>query len=149
LKTTTSSLSEYLTKKSYFKIKMHPIASNHFKIIVKINGVKGLFILDTGASTSFVDKKLKQKYKLNTETSVVKASGAGRDKIDTLLSKNNRIQIGGWIKNRFQVALLDLSYVNDAFDSIDASPVDGILGADVLKKGSAVIDYEKRYLYFK
>ena len=69
MKTTTSSLSEYLSKKSYFKIKMHPIASNHFKIIVKINGVKGLFILDTGASTSFVDKKLKQKYKLNTETS--------------------------------------------------------------------------------
>ena len=149
MKTTTYSLSEYLTNKSYYKIKMHSIASNHFKIIVKINGTKGIFILDTGASTSFVDKKLEEKFKLNTETSIIKARGAGPDKIDTLVSKNNRIRIGGWITNRFPVALIDLSYVNDAFDSIDASPVDGILGADILKKGSAVIDNEKRYLYLK
>ena len=128
---------------------MHSIASNHFKVIVKINGVKGVFILDTGASTSFIDKKLEEKYKLNTETLIMKARGAGTDKIDALLSKNNSIRIGGWIKNRFPIALIDLSYVNNAFESIDASPVDGILGADILKKGSAVIDYEKRYLYLK
>jgi hypothetical protein len=59
------------------------------------------------------------------------------------------IQIGDWKKNQVPIALIDLSYVNDAFDSIDASPVDGILGADILKKGNAIIDYEKRYLYLK
>lgn len=128
---------------------MHPIASNHFKIISKVNGVKGLFILDTGASTTFVDLKLEDKFKLTSHPSVVKASGAGRDKIDTLISKNNTLSIGGWIKTRFPIALIDLSYVNDAFESINTSPVDGIIGADILKKGFAVIDYEKRYLYLK
>ncbi len=149
MKTTIPPLSEYLSKKSYLKIKMHPIASNHFKIILKINRVKGLFILDTGASSSFVDVKLGEKFKLNSEVSVIKARGAGPDTIDTLLSKNNMIQIGDWKKNQVPIALIDLSYVNDAFDSIDASPVDGILGADILKKGNAIIDYEKRYLYLK
>ena len=128
---------------------MHPIASNHFKIISKINGVKGLFILDTGASTTFVDLKLEDKFKLKTQPSVIKASGAGPDKIDTLLSKNNKLSIGGWVKNRFPIALIDQSHVNDAFESIDTPAVDGIIGADILKKGFAVIDYEKRYLYLK
>ena len=142
-------LSEFLLHKSYFKIKMHPIASNHFKIISKVNGVKGLFILDTGASTTFIDLKLEEKFKLTTQPSIVKASGAGPDKIDTLLSKNNTLSIGGWVKTRFPIALIDLSYVNDAFESINTPAVDGIIGADILKKGFAVIDYEKRYLYLK
>ena len=149
MKTPADSLSEFLINKSYFKIKMHPIASNHFKIISKINGVKGIFILDTGASTTFVDLKLEGKFKLTTESSTIKAHGAGRDKIDTLLSKKNTLSIGGWIKKRFPISLIDLSYVNDAFESIDAPAVDGIIGADILKKGFAVIDYEKRYLYLK
>ena len=149
MKTTTTSLSEFLLNKSYFKIKMHPIASNHFKIIGKVNGIKGLFILDTGASTTFIGLKHEEKFKLKTQSSVVKASGAGPDKIDTLLSKNNTLSIGGWKKTRFPIALIDLSFVNDVLESVKTLPVDGIIGADILKKGLAVIDYEKRYLYLK
>ena len=128
---------------------MHPIASNHFKIISKINGVKGVFLVDTGASTTFIDLNLKEKFKLTSKPSSIKASGAGPDKIDTFLSKNNSLSIGKWVKTRFPIALIDLSSVNNAFESINASTVDGIIGADVLKKGFAVIDYEKRYLYLK
>ncbi len=149
MKTPLISLPEFLTNKSYFKIKMHPISSNHFKIISKINGVKGVFILDTGASTTFIDIKLKSKFKLATELSTVKACGAGPNKIDTLLSKKNILSMGGWVKNRFPISLIDLRYVNDAFESIDIPAIDGIIGADVLKKGFAVIDYEKRYLFLK
>jgi hypothetical protein len=42
-----------------------------------------------------------------------------------------------------------LSYVNNAFESIKSPSVDGIIGADVLKTGNAIIDYEKKYLYLK
>lgn len=149
MKTLPMSLSDFLLNKSYCKIKMHPIASNHFKIISKINGVKGVFLVDTGASTTFIDLNLKEKFKLTSKPSNIKASGAGPDKIDTFLSKNNTLSIEKWVKTRFPIALIDLSSVNNAFESINASTVDGIIGADVLKKGFAVIDYEKRYLYLK
>jgi hypothetical protein len=39
--------------------------------------------------------------------------------------------------------------VNTALVSHDAKPVDGIIGADVLKKAKAIIDYEKKLLYLK
>ena len=44
------SLSEFLLNKSYFKVKMHPIASNHFKIISKVNeySFEELFWLTNG-----------------------------------------------------------------------------------------------------
>ena len=50
---------------------------------------------------------------------------------------------------RIKLALIDLSNVNDAFESLKAPAVDGIIGADILKTGNAIIDYEKKYLYLK
>lgn len=142
-------LSDFLRNKSYFRIKMHAIASNHFKIISKINGVKGVFILDTGASSTFIDISLKDKFKLKSKTSLIEASGAGPNKLTTQLSKNNSIKIGSWRSEKFQILLIDLSNVNNAFASIKAQAVDGIIGADILKTGNGILDYEKRYLYLK
>tara|TARA_B100000767_G_scaffold261686_1_gene273539 strand:+ start:427 stop:816 length:390 start_codon:yes stop_codon:yes gene_type:complete len=128
---------------------MHAIASNHFKIISKINGVKGVFILDTGASSTFIDISLKDKFKLKSKTSLIEASGAGPNKLTTQLSKNNSIKIGSWRSEKFQILLIDLSNVNNAFASIKTQAVDGIIGADILKIGNGILDYEKRYLYLK
>ena len=144
---TGDNLSYFLKNKSYFKIKLHMVKSNHFTLISKINGVKGVFILDTGASSSFVDLKLKDKYNLKLETSKMETNGAGPEKLMTLVSKNNSIKVGEWACKKFQIALIDLSNINDVFKSIETSPVDGIVGADILKKGNAIIDYEKKYLY--
>lgn len=147
MKTTTDDLSNFLKNKSYFKVKLHAIKSNHITLISKINKVKGVFILDTGASSSFVDLKLKDKYNLKLETSKMETNGAGPEKLITLVSKNNSIKVGEWACKQFQIALIDLSNINDVFKSIETSPVDGIIGTDILKKGNAIIDYEKKYLY--
>jgi hypothetical protein len=45
--------------------------------------------------------------------------------------------------------LIDLTPINTAFEAVNLAAVDGIIGADVLKNGSAVIDYDKNYLYMK
>lgn len=147
MKTTADDLSNFLKNKSYIKIKLHAIKSNHITLISKINKVKGVFILDTGASSSFVDLKHKDKYNLKLETSKMETNGAGPEKLITLVSKNNSIKVGEWTCKKFQIALIDLSNINDVFKSIETSPVDGIIGADILKKGNAIIDYKKKYLY--
>ena len=142
-------MSSFLETKSYFKIKLHAVASNHFTIISKINGIKGVFILDTGASNTFVDLNLEAKFKIRSEISSIEASGAGPNKLKTLPSKNNSIRLGNWTKKNFKVALIDLSHINGAFESIDASRIDGIVGADILEKGNAIIDYKNKCVYLK
>ena len=140
---------QFLSENHFHKVKLHFIKSNHYKVIAKINGVKGHFILDTGASTTFVDKNLKEKFKLISEASQIKASGAGPEQIDAFVSKKNQLKFGQWSLEKCTIALIDLDPINTAFAAADLVAVDGIIGADVLKKGKAIIDYDKNYLYLK
>ena len=67
----------------------------------------------------------------------------------TKLSTKNVIEIGKWFKRKQKIVLFDLVHVNQALTSHQAMPVDGIIGADILKKGRAIIDYQKTRLYLK
>jgi len=79
-------LKKILTKKKYIKIKLKKIATNHLELKAKINGVKGRFILDTGASNSCVGLKSIEHFNLETEESDTKAAGAGATDMETLIS---------------------------------------------------------------
>ena len=142
-------LQDFLLKQGYTKIKLHLTKTNHFEINAKINGVKGLFILDTGASNSCVDFDTANIFKLNVKESDVKAAGAGAIDMKTQVSNHNKFTIGKWKKNKVVLILFSLTHVNTALTAHNSKPVDGIIGADILKKGKAIIDYEKKYLYLK
>lgn len=144
-----NSLQEFLLDRGYTKIKLHLTKTNHFEIIAKINGKKGLFILDTGASNSCVGFEGITTFKLKATESDIKAAGAGATDMQTQISKRNRLKIGKWKKEKVALILFNLTHVNTALTNHNSKPVDGIIGADVLKKGKAVIDYEKKYLYLK
>ena len=67
----------------------------------------------------------------------------------TQISKKNKLKIGKWKKDKIALILFNLSHVNTALLSHNSKPIDGIIGADILKKGKAIIDYDKRVLYLK
>jgi predicted aspartyl protease len=142
-------LADILESKGYAKVKLKFTKTNHFEIRAAINGVKGKFILDTGASNSCVGFEAIERFNLSVKDSEIKAVGAGASNMRTQLSTANKIKIGKWKKSRMALVLFNLTHVNEGLINHDASPVDGIIGADVLKKGKAIIDYEKKYLYLK
>jgi len=142
-------LQEFLISKGYTKIKLKLTKTNHFEIKATINGVKGLFILDTGASNSCVGFDTIETFKLIAKDSDIKAAGAGAVDMTTQISKKNEIKIGKWKKNKLALVLFNLTHVNTALIAHNSKPVDGIIGADILKKSKAIIDYEKKYLYLK
>ena len=143
------SLKDFLLEKGYTKVKLKLTKTNHFEIKATINGVKGLFILDTGASSSCVGFEAVETFKLKAKDSEVKAAGAGATDMLTQISKRNELKIGKWKKSRVALILFNLTHVNTALTTHNAKPVDGIIGADILKKSKAIIDYEKKYLYLK
>ncbi len=144
-----ASLKKFLKSKNYIKIPLVLTETNHFELTATINGVTGKFILDTGASNTCVGMDKIDFFKMLSETSEIKAAGAGATEMETLVSTKNKIRIGDWKKSRQKIVLFDLSHVNEALTSHNALPVDGIIGADILKKGKAVIDYNKKSLYLK
>ncbi|MDX1364048.1 MAG: retropepsin-like aspartic protease [Arenibacter latericius] len=144
-----ASLKSFLKKKNYISIPLTLTATNHFEIKVSINGVEGLFILDTGASNTCIGMNKIEHFKLNSKDSEIKAAGAGATEMLTKLSTKNKIEIGKWVKKKHKIVLFDLVHVNEALTSHNAMPVDGIIGADLLQKGKAIIDYKKTRLYLK
>lgn len=145
----TTSLDEFLLNKGYTKVKLKLTKTNHFEIKATINGVKGLFILDTGASNSCVGFEAIDTFKLEAEDSEIKAAGAGATDMITQVSKKNKLKIGKWKKDKVVLVLFNLTHVNTALLSYNSKPVDGIIGADILKKAKAIIDYNKNYVYLK
>ncbi|MEY8849707.1 retropepsin-like aspartic protease [Psychroserpens sp. XS_ASV72] len=143
------SLQEFLLDRGYTKVKLHLTKTNHFEIIAKINGQKGRFILDTGASNSCVGFEGIETFKLKADDSDIKAAGAGAIDMLTQISKKNKMKIGKWKKDKVALILFNLTHVNTALTNHDSKPVDGIIGADILKKAKAIIDYQKKYVYLK
>jgi len=142
-------LKKFLKKKNYIKVPLVLTATNHFEVVAKINGIAGRFILDTGASNTCIGMDKIEYFSLISKESDIKAAGAGAIDMETLISTKNKIEIGGWNKRKQKIVLFDLKHVNEALTNHKALPVDGIIGADVLKKGKAIIDYNKSCIYLK
>ena len=142
-------LPDILKKEKYKKIKFKVTKTNHLLISATINGVKGKFILDTGASNSCVDFENVPHFKLNAADSPTKAAGAGAIGMLTQLANKNIIKIGSWSFDDLSLVVFDLSHVNTALVEHKAKPVQGIIGADVLLEGKAIIDYPSSCLYLK
>ena len=140
-------LKKYLEKRGYRAVKLKKTRTNHFELKAKINGKKGRFIIDTGASNSCVGLEEANLFELITEASDQKATGAGNAEIDTQLSKDNMVNIDGFKLKKVNLVLLDLTHINSALMKQKAKPVNGILGADILERGKAIIDYHKKRLY--
>lgn len=142
-------LKNILSRKGYVKIKLKRLSTNHFEVKAKINDVKGRFILDTGASNSCIDIVLANHFKLAVEDSETKAAGAGAIGMDTKISANNSLKLKDWTFNNVHIVLLDLTHVNTALTEHNSTAVHGIIGADILEKGDAIIDYKKKCVYLK
>lgn len=143
------SLRIFLEAKGFKRIALKRINTNHFEFKAKVNGIKGSFILDTGASNTCIGTDSISHFKLRVEASEVKAAGAGAGNMLTQVSSNNTLQIGKWFKKNVPFVIFDLSHVNEALHLAEAKPVEGILGADILKTSRAVIDYGRNCLYLK
>lgn len=143
-----ASLKEFLKENDYKVFNLQLIHTNHFKIKMKLNGIEGDFIVDTGASNTCVGLEGIQKFELKSEVSEIKASGAGAIDMETYKAANIAVKMGWW-KTKIDLVILDLSHVNTALKNHLSEEIDGIIGADLLKKGSAVIDYSKNRLFLK
>ena len=139
----------FLKSQGYTSINLKKTGTNHYQIKAILNDIEGLFILDTGASNTCADLTQTEKFKLVSENSKIKASSATNLMQETKISKKNKLQVGKWNSKSCSVVLFDMNHINTALNERKIQKVDGIIGADTLKKGKAIIDYEKNRLYLK
>ena len=141
-------LNKFLKSEGYSSIKLMFLETKHYLIEAKVNGIDGRFILDTGASNSCICTSLEDKFKVISKESKEKASSANSELTNTKISKSNAIQIGKW-EDKMDIISFDMNHINNALSEKKVPPIDGILGADVLKKSKAILDYKTNRLYLK
>jgi hypothetical protein len=141
-------LNKYLIDSGYVSIKLNFLKTKHYSLEADINGINGKFILDTGASSSCICTSLEKNFNIISKKTIEKASSATSEISNTKISKNNTIQIGKW-ENKINLITFNMIYINNALNEKKIDSVSGIIGADVLKKSKAVLDYKSNKLYLK
>lgn len=102
-------------------------------------------VVDTGASKTVFDK---EKIAAFVDPEMIKESehlstGLGTNEMRSFTLIVPDLQIGSVHVRDYEVALLDLSTINFAYESMDQEPVIGVIGGDLLKAHHAVIDYRQ------
>ena len=135
-------------KKNKTSIKFFLLKTNHITCKIKINGVEGVFLIDSGASNSCIDINHNKKFNLEKYKKSYSASGAAKGKFD--VSKSKKAQISHEEKNieKLNFLLIDMTSINNALKESDNISIDGILGADFLIKKNALISYSAMTLTF-
>ena len=138
-------------KKAYtYPIQLIELEDENYHILLEtefLNGIKGKWAIDTGASKSVFDQNQNELFELvyqaNTE---VQSAGIGEDQIDTKSGTLTVFKLGDLILNNWSVAIIDLQYVNRLYKQFANETIFGLLGSDFLVRFQARIDYKKLLL---
>lgn len=142
-------LEKELVNAGFTKIQLEKETSNHLVLYATVNGANSRFILDTGATNSVIDENQKERLLINSSLSDMVAAGAGGSNIPTEMGENIQLEIDDLIFDDNEYILMNLDNINDALINYGGSRVDGIIGADILIKSKAIIDYSELTMYLK
>lgn len=135
---------EYLRSKGYVAVQLRQNVPGQLLIDARINGVPGLYILDTGAGQTVIDSSRVEELRLNLSLDEVELTGGGvgGHGIENVPSYGNTIELDGFSLSDFPVAVMSLSTAWESLAAAGANDVlFGIIGVDLLKRGKGVIDF--------
>ncbi|MBC7743640.1 MAG: clan AA aspartic protease [Flavobacterium sp.] len=117
----------------------------HLLVEVVVFGHSYNVVLDTGASKTVLDKTSIEKH-IHQDDLLISdklSTGLGTNSMESFLLKLPLVTIGKLKIENFEAAVLDLSIISKAYESLQLPPVVGVLGGDILKNYKAIIDYNK------
>ncbi|HWZ15272.1 MAG TPA: aspartyl protease family protein [Mucilaginibacter sp.] len=115
----------------------------HPLLEISVFGRPFLVVLDTGASKTAFDHTLL--IQANSGMDIIVSdhlsTGLGTNSMASSTAIIHDLYIGSVLVTEFEIAVLDLSTINNAYRQLGHPEVLGVLGGDILMKYKAVIDY--------
>jgi hypothetical protein len=115
-----------------------------------MDGGKGLWVIDTGASKTVFDKSLVSHYDPADpdDQLAVQSAGIGSGLMDTSLGILHPFSLGKYRIAPLKVALIDLAPINMLYFHATEREICGLIGSDFLLEQKARIDYGKLKITF-
>ena len=118
----------------------------HLLMEVIVFGKPFKAVLDTGASKTVFDKSTVETHiheDMVLQHSDMLSTGLGTTSMQSFILQVPDLQVGGLHLKKYEVAVLDLSTINFAYEQLDIEPIIGVIGGDILTQYGGVIDYRK------
>lgn len=141
-------IGECLRPEGYVAAALRHGAGPHLEVTARINGIVGLFLVDTGAQITVVNRASLSHFHLTavkTGVRVFGAVGGPGERIEAALASN--IRIGPAEASPYLLGVSDLSALNRGRRRPTEGHFDGIIGADVLQAFGFIIDCRGLRLY--
>lgn len=125
--------------------------SLHIGIEIMLNDVKGLFIVDTGATNSILDLGRMDRFNIPREklkSFDEKAVGLGSAIENNFISKIQSLCFGEIELRNLPMVLMNLDNVQSVYREMGMDPIDGIIGSDLLLTLNANISFRKKTIKF-
>ena len=129
--------------------KFQILKSGHLVTDCLVNGVPAKVIIDTGASNSCIDSNSSEIFKVKVENYDEQASSATEKIKNMFISKNNSIDIVGFVIKNFKLFVFDMNPINETREENECIKIDGIIGNDILNKYEAIINFKLKKIYLK
>ena len=143
-------LKTFLKNQGYQQVKLRKSKTQHLLIKGFINGVKANFLLDTGAGGTVMDLSAAEHFNIkHKKVEDDEAAGLSGEKMDMHESENSEVVIDGFTIDEMKMKLIDMSPLNAVLQVKKANHIHCIIGADILEKFIAIIDYQERKMYLK
>jgi hypothetical protein len=138
--------------KSSFKILELEQGDYHTLLNGSVAGVKIRIVLDTGASHSCIDKQFINQIFPDREMEKNEGvnAGIGGSDFEVLVTDLPDFKIGHYHQKLMEnIAVIDFTHINMAYEALNLKPVQMILGNDFCVNHKAVIDYEQKLFTFQ
>lgn len=149
---TAENIGQSLVSVGYIAVPIRQTLAGQLLINARINGVDGVYLLDSGASQTVVDsKQLEQlQLKVNYDDTVLTGGGVGAHSIENVPSYNNKLEIGAFKTDNQLVAVMSLETAWESLAGVGVhDELFGIIGVDILKASHAVLDFSSMTLYLR
>lgn len=139
-----------MPKKNYVEIPIRITSIGHIEVDVNIDGVNTSFLIDTGASNTVIDigfakENLQEFAEINEQ-----GGGVGTSQMVLFHKKVALFKINDFEIPSFDLYATDFQHVKDSLAKKGITEsCNGVIGADILIRYNAIIEYKKKRLYLK
>jgi hypothetical protein len=118
--------------------------TGHITVVAKLTRRSALFVVDTGAGGTVIHNGVLNRYKLELTGRIRKSAGMGVSGVQLTAVASHDLHLGLVDLSEIKLHALDLSHVIEGFAKANVPRIVGVLGADVLHRRHAIIDYQRQ-----
>jgi Aspartyl protease len=147
-----SILGRILELNGYRPVKLDRAPAGYLLVTARIGDGAVSLVLDTGAPGTWLDRKQTQRLGIewrDPPTDALRSIYSPTTVATGWYCYLPSIQVGTFRTEGLRVNNDDLTNFNRRLKDDGHPPVDGLLGADILERGQAIIDYRSNVLYLK